>query len=102
MMVLPGVQCAGLETGLDHAEGGAVFDGAAGVEPFGFGAEFDVREVFADALEPQQRRVADAIDQGLAVVVRGRRDRRFGGGRVHGRRLGRGERGVPCVFWVRN
>lgn len=84
---------------MDHAEGGAVLDRAAGVEPFGFRGEFDIGEFGTDAGEPEQRRVADAIDQGFAVVVRGWRDRRFGGGWIHGKSR---ERGWALAFFAKN
>ena len=78
-----GSESAGFQAGLDHAECGAVFDGAAGIEPFGFGGEFDVGELAADAFESQQRRVADAIEDGLPcgsarLAVLGRRGSRWG------------------------
>src|SRR5690349_17839374 len=48
-----GSESTGFQAGLNHAERGAVFYGTTGVEPFGLGGEFDVREVFSDAFETQ-------------------------------------------------
>ena len=72
-------------------ERGAVFDGAAGVEPFGFGAELDVGEVLADALQAEQRRVPDALEKRFPGQ---RRDLRFWGG-------GGQDGGPPHCFFVR-
>ena len=57
-----GAQVAGAFAGADHGIGGAVFHGAAGIEPFGFGVKFHVGEGGGDAFEAKERSVADAVE----------------------------------------
>ena len=73
-----GVAAGGVEQGLAGAEldrsaalwrrddggGCAVLDGAAGIAPLGLAEDLDAGEVRGEAVEPQQRRVADAVEQG--------------------------------------
>jgi hypothetical protein len=47
----------------DHVERRAVFDAAAGVRELGFAVEFDARQVGSEAVEPEERRIADGVDQ---------------------------------------
>ncbi len=56
----------------DDGGGGAVFDGAAGVGPFGLAEDLDSRQVRGQAFEADERRVADAFEDGGA--------KRFDGG----------------------
>ena len=62
-------QLAGGQAGLDHAQGRAILDGAAGVEPFGLGGELDVGVVAADPLQAQKGRVADEVEDGAAGAL---------------------------------
>jgi hypothetical protein len=50
---------------LNHAERRPILHGAAGIEPFGLGVEFQIRKVTAYAGETQERGVADAVEDGL-------------------------------------
>src|SRR5262245_3887202 len=59
---LSGAQSTAGEPCLNHAEPRTVFHRSTWVEPFRFYAEFDIRKLPADALEPKQRRVPDAIE----------------------------------------
>ena len=61
-----GAQLAGAFAFANHGIGGAILHGAAGIEPFRFGVKFDVGEAGDDALEAQERRVADAVEQVFA------------------------------------
>ena len=49
--------------GPDHAERGAVLDRAARIHEFGF-AEYFAAGLIRQAIQPDQRRVADAVDDG--------------------------------------
>ena len=60
----------------DDGGGGAVFDAAAGVGPLGFAEDLDAGQCARQAVETQQRRVADAVEKGEAE--------RFGGCGDHG------------------
>src|SRR6185369_10497215 len=60
------------KAGLDHAESWAVFDRTARVEPFRLGGKLDIGEVAADALQPKQGRVANAVEDGAANLAWGR------------------------------
>ena len=48
----------------DDGGGGAVFDGAAGVGPLGLAEDLDAGQMGRQLLEPDQRRVADAFEDG--------------------------------------
>src|SRR5271156_5608680 len=61
-----GAQVAGAFAGTDHGIAGAVFHGAAGIEPFCLGVKFDVGEAGDDAFQAQERSVADAVEEMLA------------------------------------
>src|SRR5580704_5823168 len=61
-----GPQVAGAFAGANHGITCAVLHGAAGIEPFGFGVKFHVGEAGDDALQAQERSVADAVEQMFA------------------------------------
>ena len=83
-------QSAARETRLNHAQCGAIFDGASGIEPLGFGGELDVGEFAADAFEPKEWAVTDEVENG-APDCAGKRA--SGGGKMLGG--DRGHKGPP-------
>ena len=66
-----GGELAALKTSVNHTERRAVFYRAAGIEPFGFAADFHVFKFAADAGEAQQRAVTDARENGFANAAGG-------------------------------
>ncbi len=71
----PPQQALGLG-GVDHGQGGSVLDAATGVEELELGEQL-ARQVAADAVHPNERSVADQVDERP-----GRLDRRAGVGDV--------------------
>src|SRR6202043_2255278 len=51
---------------LNHAEGGAIFYRAAGIEPFGLGRKLNIGEFAPDSLKAQQRCISDALEDRLS------------------------------------
>jgi hypothetical protein len=79
-----GSDAAFLLSGLDHAQGNAVLDGAAGVEELAFGVDLAVdAERLGDAVEADERGVADVLEDAVhdgGRLARGARcDVRHGG-----------------------
>ena len=58
-----GGELAGALAFQDHVEGGAVLDGAAGIEKLGLGVDLDAGEVGGDAVEADEGGVADQAEQ---------------------------------------
>ena len=61
------VELAGAFAVEDHVGGGAVLDGAAGVEVFGLGEDLDTGEFGGNLVETQEWGVADGREQGLGL-----------------------------------
>ena len=78
----------------NHIECGAVFDGTAGIEVFGFAVDFNARKGARHLLQPKQRSVADIAND---VVRYGRRDR--SGGHIAGGSPGVESGQSPSYNW---
>ena len=67
--VLAGAELSGA-LGVGHNAGGrAVFHRSTGIDPLGFGKHLHARRPARDALEAQQRRIADPLQQTLPQSV---------------------------------
>ena len=67
--ILPGANFP-LRRAFGHdVRSGAVFHRSPGIDPLGFAQQFDAGQVAGDALQPQQRRVADALQAAPAQQV---------------------------------
>ncbi len=57
-----GMQIAAENAFANHGQRGAIFYGAAGIEPFGLRVKFNIFKFTADASQAQQRSIADAVE----------------------------------------